>query len=56
MDKHIEVKVIQLEGGIAPPNDFDRKLAAALRKEEEELERLKAGRDGLASRVRDLEE
>jgi len=46
----------RLEAGPAPPNDFDRKLRAELIKERQEEERLKAGRDGLAARVMDLEE
>ena len=46
--------VLKLEGGIAPLNEFDRRLAIELKKEADELERLKAGRDGLAARVKDL--
>lgn len=53
LDEKIEVPVLQLEGGIAPLNAFDRRLAEELKKEADELERLKAGRDGLAARVKD---
>lgn len=54
LDEKIEVPVLKLEGGIAPLNEFDRRLAIELKKEADELERLKAGRDGLAARVKDL--
>lgn len=53
-DEKIDVTVHQLQEGIAPPNDFDRRLKEELQKEAAELERLKAGRDGLAARVKDL--
>lgn len=55
LDEKIEVPVLTLQGGIAPINNFDIQLAQELKKENDELERLKAGRDGLASRVKDLE-
>lgn len=55
LDEEIEVPVITLQGGRAPINEFDRILAGELQKEKDELERLKEGRDGLASRVKDLE-
>lgn len=51
----IDVTVHRLSDGRAPINDFDRRLAEELKKENEELERMKAGRDGLASRVMDLD-
>lgn len=54
VDEKLDVPVMTLPGGIAPPNDFDKRLKEELIKEEEELERLKAGRDGLAARVKDL--
>lgn len=54
-DEKLEVPDVTLQGGKAPINDFDRRLAEELKKEDDELERLKAGRDGLASRVKDLE-
>lgn len=56
LDEELEVPDVSLTEGRAPINDFDRRLAEELKKEEAELERLKAGRDGLASRVKDLED
>ena len=54
MDVDIDVPIMSLPGGIAPPNDFDRKLKEELLKEKAEEDRLREGRDGLASRVKDL--
>lgn len=54
LDEKIEVPVLTLQDGKAPINAFDIRLAEELQKEADELERLKAGRDGLASRVKDL--
>jgi len=56
LDTEIVVPEHRLEAGPAPPNDFDRKLRAELIRERAEEERMKAGRDGLAARVMDLEE
>lgn len=55
LDEKITVVEKKLTSGIAPLNEFDIRLAEELKKEEEELDRLKQGRDGLASRVRDLD-
>jgi len=55
LGEKIDVPKIEFKDGIAPLNEFDRRLAEELKKEAAELERLKAGRDGLAARVKDLE-
>jgi len=54
-DDKVEVPELVFQDGIAPLNEFDRRLAEELKKEAAELERLKAGRDGLAARVKDLD-
>lgn len=54
LGEEIEVPVLEVKEGRAPINEFDRRLATELKKEADELDRLKAGRDGLASRVKDL--
>lgn len=54
IDTELQVDIASLPGGIAPPNDFDRKLKEELLKEKAEEDRLREGRDGLASRVKDL--
>ena len=54
INTEIKVYIASLPGGIAPPNDFDRKLKEELLKEQAEEDRLREGRDGLAARVKDL--
>lgn len=55
LDTVIDVPEHRLEAGVAPANEFDRKLKAELIREQQEEERLKAGRDGLAARVMDID-
>lgn len=45
-------KMLVMQGGEAPINEFDIRLAEELDKEEAELERLKQGRDALGARAR----
>lgn len=55
LDTKIVVPEHRLGEGIAPPNVFDRRLKEELIKERQEEARLRAGRDGLASRVMDID-